>query len=90
MPSKQRPVGSPIDNNSLDLLSNNAAFLVLLFYKKSTMSFRVVSEIAIVPESECKKPNLIVSSAENTLWKAVVASAVPSTMAPISFVLNFI
>ena len=27
-------------------------------------SFRVVSEIAIVPESECRTPTLIVSSAE--------------------------
>ncbi len=35
-------------------------------------SLSVVSEIAMVPESECRMPTLIVSSAANAPWKAVV------------------
>jgi hypothetical protein len=35
-------------------------------------SLRVVSEIAIVPDSECRTPTLIVSSAAKAPWKAVV------------------
>ena len=58
---EQRPVGGRIDDHRFELLAEQAAFLVLLVDQENIVSFSVVSLMAMVPESECRIPTLMVS-----------------------------
>ncbi len=66
--SGQSEAGSTTTASSF--LPRTPPFLFCSSMSMSMASFRVVSEIAIVPDSECRMPTLIVSSAAMA-WKPV-------------------
>jgi hypothetical protein len=71
---EQRPVRGRVDHHRLELLAQQAALGVLLSISISMVSFSVVSEIAIVPDSECSTPTLIdLRRATSVAPRAVVA-----------------
>ena len=74
--SGQLEAGSTTTGTSF--LPSSPPFLFCSAMSMSMTSFRVVSEIAIVPESECRMPTLIVSSAARA--GAVISR--PAAMAP--------
>jgi hypothetical protein len=60
---EQRPVGGRIDDDGLELLAEQPPFLFCSSMSISMVSLSVVSEMAMVPDSECRMPTLMVSPA---------------------------
>src|SRR3954451_6699065 len=88
--SGQSDAGSTTTASSF--LPSSPPFLFCSSISISMTSFSVVSEIAIVPESECRMPTLIVSSsADATVANpSDAASATPdNSILPVSQTINF-
>ena len=76
---KKRPVRGRVDDHRLDLLAEQPALLVMSSTIIRMVSFSVVSLIAIVPDSECSTPILIVPPLGEAAGALVWACAFEAT-----------